>query len=126
MGETERYQRGKSTRIKVLGAAHVEKAIKAADEFGEVFQQLSTEVCWGEIWTRPELDMKTRSLCTIAILAANGQDAEVKVHTKGALNNGATREEIREVLLHVAVYAGFPAANEAFRAVREALTEYSA
>ena len=127
MDETERYQRGKAMRIKVLGAAHVERATKAVDEFGEPFQRIvAHEFGWGDIWGRPGLDLKTRSLCTVAMLTAMYRPTELAIHIRGALNNGATKEEIREVLMQAVLYAGAPACNQGFEVARQVLVEYYA
>ena len=110
----ERYERGMVVRRAVLGEEHVERAQAGTTEFTRDFQELITRYAWGEIWTRPGLDRKTRSLLTIAILAALGRSDELRLHVRATRNTGATRDEVREVLLQVAVYAGVPAGNAAF------------
>jgi 4-carboxymuconolactone decarboxylase len=117
----ERYRAGLEVRREVLGADYVDGALNQAAGIQAWMQQLSTEVAWGTIWTRPGLPRKTRSLVTIAMLAALGRTPQLKLHLRGALNNGCTQEEIGEVLLQAAVYAGIPAGIEAFRAAEEVL-----
>jgi 4-carboxymuconolactone decarboxylase len=110
----ERYERGMVVRRAVLGEEHVERAQAGTTEFTRDFQELITRYAWGEIWTRPGIDRKTRSLVTIAILAALGRAEELRLHVRATRNTGATRDEVREALLQVAVYAGVPAGNSAF------------
>jgi 4-carboxymuconolactone decarboxylase len=110
----DRLDRGMIVRRAVLGEEHVERAQAGTTEFTRDFQELITRYAWGEIWTRPGLDRKTRSLLTIAILAALGRSEELRLHVRATRNTGATRDEVREALLQVAVYAGVPAANSAF------------
>ena len=117
------HDAGKARRTQVMGADFVARAMQSADEFSAPLQAWINEHAWGSTWQREGIDLKTRSLCTCAMLAALGRSTELKGHVRGALNNGASVEEIREVLLHVAVYAGAPAAVEAFRSAREELTE---
>lgn len=117
------HDAGKARRTQVMGADFVARAMQSADEFSAPLQAWINEHAWGSTWQREGIDLKTRSLCTCAMLAALGRSTELKGHVRGALNNGASVEEIREVLLHVAVYAGAPAAVEAFRSAREVLTE---
>ena len=119
----ELWDKGLAVRKDVLGAEYVEKNVKAADDFTLPMQEYTTEACWGWLWTRP-FPRKTRSLINLAMLSALNRPHEFKVHVKGALTNGCTREEIREVLLQVAVYCGVPAGVEAFRLAREAMAEY--
>ena len=120
----ELWDKGLAVRKEVLGADYVERNLKAVDDFGMPMQELVTQSCWGWLWTRPQLPRKMRSLVNLGILSAINRGHEFKVHVKGALNNGCTREEIREVLLQVAVYCGMPAGVEAFRLAREAFKEY--
>jgi 4-carboxymuconolactone decarboxylase len=115
------FARGLEVRRAVLGAEYVDQSLAKADDFMMAFQHLTTEMCWGYVWTRPGLDRKTRSLLNLAMLTALGKVPEIKLHVKGALNNGVTVEEIKEVLLHAAVYAGIPAALDAFKAAHEVL-----
>ena len=117
------YEEGLAVRRRVLGDAHVNRSIENATDFDQDFQDLVTRHAWGDIWTRPGLDLRTRSLITIALLAARGCDEELKLHIRATRNTGATADEIKEVLLHVAVYAGVPMANSAFRIAKAAFDE---
>lgn len=119
--KSEKYKKGMAVRREVLGDEYVEGAINAATEFTQPLQDLVTENCWGEIWGRETLSKRTRSLITIATLTALKAPTELKAHVRGALRNGCTEEEIREVLLQSTVYCGVPAGIEAFRAAKEAL-----
>ena len=119
MDERKRYEEGMKVRRAVLGDAHVDRAKAHENEFNAAFQDLITRYAWGEIWTRPGLERKTRSLITIALMVALNRGEELRLHLKAAINNGVTREEIREVLLHTAVYCGVPAANTAFHIAGE-------
>jgi len=123
MDERRRHETGMVVRREVLGDAHVDRAIAGTDEFTRDFQDFITRYAWGEIWTRPGLDRRTRSCITLAILAALHHDEELAMHVRAALRNGLSREEISEVLLHVGVYAGVPAANRAFKVARHALKQ---
>lgn len=114
MDERDRHKEGMKVRRAILGEAHVERAQAAENEFNSAFQDLITRYAWGEIWTRPGLPRKTRSLITIAMLVALNRGDELKMHMRAALHNGVTREELREVLLQAAIYCGVPAANTAF------------
>jgi 4-carboxymuconolactone decarboxylase len=118
---TDPYDAGMRVRREVLGDAHVDKATAAADEFTADFQEFITRYAWGSVWTRPGLDRKTRSCITLAMLAALGHHDELAMHVRAALRIGLTRDEIREVLLQVGIYAGLPAANTAFSVARGAL-----
>lgn len=109
------YDAGLAMRRAVLGEDYVDNAIAGADDFSRPLQDLVTGVGWGAFWTRPGLDRKTRSLITIALLSMLNRHTELKNHLRGALNNGATREEIREVMIHMIPYCGFPAAIDGFR-----------
>lgn len=109
------YEKGLKLRKQVLGDAHVERSLAAADDFTKPVQDLVTEIGWGAFWTRPGLTRKERSLITMGILAALGRSHELAVHVRGAINNGCTPEEIREALIHTGCYAGFPATLEAVR-----------
>lgn len=111
--ESVRYEEGSKVRRDVLGDAHVDRALAQQTEFDAPFQQFITEVAWGTLWSGPDLDRRTRSLVTIAILAALGRNEELELHLRASQNTGATPEEVREALMHVAVYAGVPAANSA-------------
>ena len=117
------YDLGLSIRREVVGSDYVDRALATADEFGGPLQELVTEYCWGAVWGRPGLDRKTRSLLNLAMLSALNRGTELRTHCRGALRNGATPEEIREVLLQVAVYCGVPASIEAFRIARDVLAE---
>ena len=119
----DRFDEGLKLRKQVLGADYVERAMAGADEFSTPMQELSTEYCWGYVWTRPGLKLRDRSLINIAMISALNRPHELKLHVKAALNNGVTREEIREVLLQVAVYCGVPAGVDSVRIAREALAE---
>jgi len=121
MEEKTRYEAGMRIRREVLGDEHVDRATARQTEFDAPFQQFITEVAWGSLWARPDLDRRTRSLITIALLAALGRTEELRLHLEASRNTGATPEEIREALLHVAVYAGAPAANTAFALAKEVL-----
>lgn len=114
------YERGLAVRKKVLGAEYVEASFKGADDFNRPLQDLVTEYCWGAVWGREELDHKTRSMLNLAMIATLNRPHEFKMHVRGALRNGVTKAQIREVLLQVAIYAGVPAGVDAFRIAREA------
>lgn len=122
----ELFERGLAIRKSVLGAEFVEKAIASADDFNMPLQRLVTEYCWGACWGREGLPKKTRSLLNIAMISSLNRNHELKMHVKGAIRNGCTKEEIREVLLQVAIYCGVPAAVDSFRTAREALAELEA
>ena len=119
----DRFEEGLKLRKQVLGADYVERAMAGADEFSMPMQELSTEYCWGYVWTRPGLKLRERSLINIAMISALNRPNELKLHVKASLNNGVTREEIREVLLQVAVYCGVPAGIDSVRIAREAFAE---
>jgi 4-carboxymuconolactone decarboxylase len=121
-----RYERGLETRKEVLGAEHVERSLAAASEFSRPMQELVTEYCWGAVWTRTDLDRRTRSLLNIAMLTALNRKHELSVHVRGAVTNGCSTDEIREVLLQTAVYCGVPAALESFRIAEQVLEELRA
>jgi 4-carboxymuconolactone decarboxylase len=120
------HDKGLEIRKAVLGEAYVANALKNADAFNKPFQELVTEYCWGAIWGRPGLPKKTRSIINLAMLTALDKPQELKIHVKGALKNGCTKEEIMEVLLQTAVYCGVPAAVNAFRIARDAFKEAGA
>ncbi len=119
MSETEhdndRYAQGLLTRRSVLGDAHVDRAQSSRTEFDDAFQRLITETAWGDVWSRPHWTKRERSMVTIALLASLGQHEELAMHIRATANTGATEDDVREALLHVAIYAGVPAANHAFR-----------
>jgi 4-carboxymuconolactone decarboxylase len=121
--QDEAFRKGLETRRAVLGADYVDKSIASADEFTEDLQRLVTKYCWGEVWGRPGLDKRTRSFLNLAMIAALNRPNELKLHIRGALNNGLTREEIREVFLQVAIYCGVPASLDSFRLAREVFEE---
>jgi 4-carboxymuconolactone decarboxylase len=121
MSESEQFKKGLEVRRAVLGAEYVDASLAAADDFLMAFQRLTTEWCWGYAWARPGLDRRTRSLLNLAMLTALNRPAELRLHVKGALTNGVTAEEIKEVLLHATVYCGIPAGLEAFKAAHEVL-----
>ena len=120
---TTRFDAGMQMRRAVLGAEYVDRVMAAQTAFDAPFQRFVTEVAWGSVWAREELDLRTRSLVTIALLAALGRWEQLEGHLRATRNTGATPEEIREALLHVAVYAGVPAANTAFALARKVLAE---
>ena len=129
MNETassERYRQGMATRRAVLGDAHVDRAAAAATAFDQPFQELITEAAWGHVWSRPALSKRERSIVTIALLAALGQDDEVAMHVRATANTGATREDVCEALLHVAIYAGVPAANHAIKIAKQTFAQMDA
>ncbi len=119
----EVYDRGLKIRREVLGAEYVDKALAPADTFGKPLQDLVTEYCWGAVWGREELPKKTRSMLNLAMIAALNRPHELKAHVKGALTNGVSKDEIREIFLQVAIYCGVPAAVDSFRIAREAFAE---
>jgi len=123
MDERDRHKEGLKVRRAVLGETYVERAQAAENEFNSAFQDLITRYAWGEIWTRPGLPRKTRSLITIAMMVALNRGDELKMHIRAALQNGVTREELREVLLQTAIYCGVPAANAAFHIAEQVLSE---
>jgi 4-carboxymuconolactone decarboxylase len=121
--EKEMYEKGLAIRRDVLGKEFVDNAISSADDFNRPLQELVTQYCWGEIWGRPGLDRKTRSMLNLAMISALNRPHEVKMHVKGAINNGLTKEQIMEVFLQVAIYCGVPAAVDSFRTAKEAFKE---
>jgi len=122
----ELFERGLEIRKSVLGAEFVEKSIASADDFNMPMQRLVTEYCWGAVWGREELPKKMRSLLNIAMISSLNRNHELGMHVKGAIRNGCTKEEIREVLLQVAIYCGVPAAVDSFRVAKAALAELDA
>ena len=115
------FERGDARRREVLGDSHVDRSDAGTTEFTEEFMAFITRYAWGDVWTRPGLEKKTRSLLNVAMLAALNRESEFKLHVKGALNNGATSEDIKEVLFQVSIYAGVPAALSAFRWVQDVM-----
>jgi 4-carboxymuconolactone decarboxylase len=121
MKRSDRFNKGLEVRRAVLGADYVDGSLGKADDFMMAFQEITTEWCWGYAWTRPGLERKTRSMLNLAMLTALGKPAELKLHVKGALANGVSVEEIKEILLHAAIYCGIPAGLDAFKAAHEVL-----
>ena len=121
--DKKRYEEGLAVRKAVLGTEYVEKSLRSADDFTRPMQDLVTEYCWGEIWTRPGLDRRTRSFLNLAMLTALNRPHEIKLHVRGALNNGLTRKELMEVFLQSAIYCGVPAALDAMRVAKEVFAE---
>jgi 4-carboxymuconolactone decarboxylase len=117
--DSELYKKGMSTRRSVLGDEHVDKAIKATTDFDRDFQEYITTGAWGMVWDRPGLTKRERSLITIALLSALGHDEELKMHLNATRNTGASASDVKEVLLHTAIYAGVPVANSAFKIAKE-------
>ena len=121
--QSDRFRDGLEVRRDVLGKDYVNASLERADDFMAGFQQLTTELAWGTIWTRPGLDRRTRSMIVLAMLAAMSKPNELKLHVRGALTNGVTRDEIKEILMQACVYAGIPAGLEAFHAAAAVLKE---
>jgi 4-carboxymuconolactone decarboxylase len=126
MDEKQRNENGTKMRRRVLGDAYVDRTLKNVTPFNEEFQDMITRHAWGEIWTRPGLPLRNRSLITLAMLIALKQTDELRLHLRGALNNGVTRDEIKEVMMQAAIYCGVPAANSAFHVAREVFAEMDA
>jgi 4-carboxymuconolactone decarboxylase len=120
------FETGLSIRREVLGADYVDGSLRKANDFMMAFQRITTEWCWGYAWARPGIDRKTRSMLNLAMLTALNRPAEIRLHVRGALNNGVTVEEISEVLLQATVYCGIPAGLDAFKAANEVLKELGA
>ncbi len=121
--DRETYQRGLDVRSAVLGEEYVRRALAEADDFTKPLQDFVTEYCWGAVWGREELPRKTRSMLNLAMIAVLNRPNELRTHLRGALTNGVSREEIREIFLQVAIYAGMPAAVDSFRLAREVFSE---
>lgn len=121
MSESKRFDEGLEVRRAVLGADYVDGSLAKADDFMMAFQNITTEYCWGYAWTRPGLDRKTRSMLNLAMLTALSKPAELKLHVRGALTNGVSVDQIKEILLHATVYCGIPAGLDAFKAAHEVL-----
>ena len=119
----ERHESGLKTRREVLGAEYVDKSMAAVDDFNQPFAELLNTYCWNDVWNRPGLPRQTRSMLNLAMLSALGKEHELKLHINGALNNGLTKEQIREVFLQVAIYCGVPAAVVSFRCAKEVFKE---
>lgn len=122
----ETFKKGLAIRKSVLGAEFVEKSIASADDFNMPMQELVTEYCWGAVWGREGLPKKTRSMLNLAMIATLNRPNELKMHVKGALVNGVSKDEIREIFMQVAIYAGVPAGVDSFRIAREAFAELAA
>ena len=120
---SELFEKGLKVRREVLGAEHVDASMSQADDFSRPLQELVTEYCWGNVWSRPGLDRKTRSLINVAMLTALNRPHEVKLHLRGALNNGCSKNDIMEVLLQTAIYCGVPAAMDSLRVAKEFFQE---
>ncbi|MEO6960257.1 MAG: carboxymuconolactone decarboxylase family protein [Burkholderiaceae bacterium] len=123
---TERFAKGLKIREEVLGAEHVKKSLEAATDFTAPMQKLVTEWCWGEIWGRPGLDRRTRSIINLSMLSALNRPHEIRLHVLGALNNGLTQDEIMEILMQVAIYCGVPSALDSMKVAAEVLAEQAA
>jgi 4-carboxymuconolactone decarboxylase len=123
MSEESLFDKGLKIRKEVLGEDYVNKSIAGADEFSRTMAEWSTEFCWGALWSRPGVDRRTRSIVNLAMIAAINRPHELKLHVKGALKNGLTKAEIKEIFLQVAVYCGVPAGIDSFRVAREAFKE---
>jgi len=123
MDERQRYEQGMKVRRAVLGDGHMDESLKNRNEFHEAFQDLLTRYAWGEVWSSPGLPRQTRSMITLAMMVALNRTDELRMHLLGVLNNGVTREEIREVLLQTAIYCGMPAANSAFHLAQEVFAQ---
>ena len=121
--DRDAFEKGLKTRREVLGAEYVDQAIRNADDFNLPLQELVTEYCWNEIWNRPGLDRKTRSIVNLAMLTALNRPHELKLHVKGAMNNGLSKDEIAEIFLQSAIYCGVPAAIDSFRTAKDVFKE---
>jgi 4-carboxymuconolactone decarboxylase len=119
----ELFEKGLKTRREVLGAEYVDASIKNADDFNMPMQELVTQYCWGDVWNRPGLDRRTRSFLNLAMITALNRPHELKLHIRGAINNGLTKDEIKEVFLQAGIYCGVPAAIDSFRVAKEVFKE---
>lgn len=119
----ESFEKGLKTRREVLGAAYVDASIAGADDFNMPMQELVTEYCWNEVWNRPGLDRRTRSIMNLCMITALNRPHELKLHVRGAINNGLTKDDIKEVFLQTAIYCGVPAAIDSFRNAKEVFKE---
>jgi 4-carboxymuconolactone decarboxylase len=117
------FEKGLKTRKEVLGAEYVDRALQQADDFSMPIQDFATRYCWGDVWNRPGLERKTRSFLNLAMITALNRPHELKLHVRGAITNGVTKEEIREVFIQAAVYCGLPAALDSFRIAKEVFNE---
>lgn len=123
MADTPLFAKGMATRRSVLGDSHVDNAIARTTDFDDVFQSFITEGAWGSVWSRPGLTRRERSMITLALLAGLGHEEEFAMHVRATVNTGATEDDIKELLMHVAVYAGVPAANSAFKIAKQELAK---
>lgn len=123
---TPQFKKGLAVRREVLGPTYVDKSVNEVEDFMKPMQKITTEWCWGEVWTRPGLDRKTRSMLTLAMLTALNRPNEVRLHVRGALNNGLTKAEIQEVLLQACIYCGVPAALDSFKVANEVIKQIEA
>ncbi len=121
--ETEQFEKGLAIRRAVVGDAYVERSLQNADDLTAPLQKLVTEYCWGEVWSRPGLDRRTRSFVNLGMLIALNRPHELRLHLRGAINNGITKEEIQEVILQAAIYCGVPASLDAMKAAKEIIGE---
>lgn len=119
----ELFEKGLATRREVLGNKYVQKSLDSADDFSMPMQELVTQFCWGDVWNRPGLERSQRSLINLAMISALNRPHELKVHVRGAIRNGVTKDQIQEVFLQVSIYCGAPAALESFRLAREVFRE---
>jgi 4-carboxymuconolactone decarboxylase len=126
MSDETLFERGMKVRKAVLGEAYVDKSIAGADEFTRTMAEWSTEFCWGALWTRPGLDRRSRSIANLSMISALNRPHELKLHVKAAIKNGVSRDEIKEILLQVAVYCGVPAGIDSFRIAADAFKELDA
>lgn len=117
------FEKGLKTRREVLGADYVDSSIQNADDFNRPMQELVTEYCWNEIWNRPGLDRRSRSMLNLAMITALNRPHELKLHVRGAINNGLSKDEIQEIFLQAAIYCGVPAAIDSFRVAKEVFKE---
>jgi len=120
---SERFERGLKTRREVLGVEYVDRSLEQADEFSWAAQEMTTEWCWDATWNRPGLDRRSRSILNLGMIAALGKPNEFKIHVRGALNNGLTKEELKEIFIQVGTYCGVPAALDSFRLAKEVFKE---
>ena len=120
---SDAFERGLKTRREVLGDAYVDKSLQNATDYSFPMQELVTEFCWNAIWNRPGLDRRSRSILNLGMIAALGRNEELKLHVRGALNNGITKEEIREIFMQVTIYCGVPAGIDSFRIAQQVLAE---
>ncbi|MDQ6434290.1 carboxymuconolactone decarboxylase family protein [Mesorhizobium sp. LHD-90] len=120
---SEKFERGLKTRRAVLGSEYVDRSLEQADDFNWAMQQLTTEWCWDEIWNRPGIDRRMRSVLNLGMIAALNRPHELKLHVRGAINNGLSKDELKEIFLQVGVYCGVPAALDSFRIAKEVFKE---